>query len=88
MKLKEIAEKIAAHLKRFEADARINVHHQPSGVITYYHPHAWAAGSRVGVKYVAYQLDWFLTKQEALDYLEALDGGFTGKHFKVRKEKA
>jgi hypothetical protein len=87
MKLKEIAEKIAVHLKRFEADEKINARYV-GGTLPYYHPHAWPAGSRVGVRYVAFQVSWFLTKQEALDYLEALDGGFAGQHFKVRKERA
>jgi hypothetical protein len=79
-KLAEIAAWLDAHLKRFEADPKVNVQH-PSGVTPFYEACAWASGRWVGIRYVGYQSNWNLTKPQALAYLEWLDAGGVGKHF-------
>lgn len=84
MKLQEIAGRIAEHLKRFEADPKINK--RVDGTTPYYHAYAWPAGSRVGVKYVSYQIEWYLTKAEAVRYLDLLDGGAVGQHHILMRE--
>lgn len=88
MKLKEIAARIAAHLKRFENDPAINV--TPEGramsILPYWHSNAWSSGNRVFIAYVSFQHTSSLTKSEALAYLEKLDNGFVGRHFNVPKE--
>jgi len=85
MKLKEIAAKILEHLERFEHDPKIN--DRGSSISPYWNVNAWAAGSKVGVKYVSFQCEHFLTKAEALEYLQWLDSGKVGKHFSVLKRK-
>jgi hypothetical protein len=82
MKLAEIAENISDYLKRFEADKAINRPNK-GGYRPYYGSGAWASGSRVGVRYVSYQGETYLTKAEALLYLAWLDHGFVGKHLKA-----
>lgn len=81
MKLKEIAELIAAHLKRFELDPAINT---KSGMNSkYYHTNSWVAGSKIGIRYISYQSNYFLTKNEALLYLAWLDEGNVGSHWRA-----
>jgi hypothetical protein len=83
-KLKDIAAQIAAHLRRFEADPKINA--QPKGRMTrpYYCVNSWAAGPRVFVRYISFQDEFSFTRDEALGYLAWLDAGNAGKHFDVR----
>jgi hypothetical protein len=84
MKLKEIAERITAHLKRFEADETINApREQLRGTRPYYRPYAVASGRLVYITYISYQRQSHLTKDEAIAYLEALDAGFVGRQFNV-----
>lgn len=81
MKNKEIAEKIYAHLKRFEADSSINQKHR--GLSSYWSVGASASGRYVYVQYIAYQGSSALSKAEALAYLTWLDGGNVGRHYKA-----
>lgn len=85
MKLKEIAEKIDAYLKRFESDETINVSRDGDrlGLKPYYQARAYVAGRYVAVTYVSFQHTSNLTKAEALEYLAWLDDGNVGKHFKA-----
>ncbi len=78
-KIAEIAERIAAHLLRMEkTDPK-----RGSSRCAYYMPNAWAAGPRVGVRYVSYQSTTNLTKADALEYLAWLDAGNEGSHYKA-----
>ena len=86
LKLVEIADRIRVHLKRMEAA-------QPEGInlplfhrrpVRYFQPNAWPAVSRVGVRYVSYQVTSFLTKAEALAYLAWLDAGNEGRHRRMK----
>ena len=90
-KLAEIATRIHAHLKRFEADPKINRYkdadrHQ-RGLHPFYWSGAYVGGSRVGVRYISYQGATCLTKQEALGYLAWLDAGNVGKHNDMKGRK-
>lgn len=72
-KLAEIASRIRQHLQRLAA--------KPQGTpVSFFMPNAWAAGSKIGVRYVSYQLDYKLMKKDAWDYLRWLDAGNEGKH--------
>lgn len=84
--LTEIAARIHAHLKRFEADPKINVRdeHQTQ---PYYYAGASRAGNRVAISYVSYQHTWKITRGEALAYLEWLDAGNVGKHFAMQMQQ-
>ena len=84
MKLTEIANRIAAHLARFEKDKTIN---KPfgTGVRPYYFTNAYRGGRYVCVRYVAYQLTSSLTREEALAYLAWLDAGNVGKHWEAKE---
>jgi hypothetical protein len=79
VKLSEIAARISEHLKRKEASQPKNSA-EPGD---YYRACAWAAGSRVGVRYVSFQHETFLTKADALEYLAWLDAGNIGRHYKA-----
>lgn len=81
LKLKEIAARIHAHLKRFEANPQINTERR--GLRIYYNPSAYPAGRYVSVCYISYQGRTNLTRVEALDYLKRLDGGYVGTHWNL-----
>ena len=82
MKLKEIAERIDAYLKKFEADKTINAPGKGSMAISpYYCAGAWVSGSYVSVCYVSFQHTSNLRKADAIKYLERLDAGNVGKHY-------
>lgn len=83
MKLKEIASRINAHLKRIEADPKLNPYDRPGGCRPYYMAGAWAAGRWVGVKYVSYQGFRNLSKADAERYLDWLDAGNVGRHYEA-----
>lgn len=87
MKNAEIAERIHAHLKRFEADPRINRYADKNrkGLHPYFHARSWASGNCVYVQYVSYQGSSWLTKEQATAYLEWLDAGNVGQHLLIRK---
>lgn len=84
MKLEELAKRIRAHLLRFEADKTINVA-RDSGLRPYYHPYASRAGSYVRVTYVTFQGGTTLTKDEAQAYLDWLDAGNVGTHWRAQR---
>ena len=88
MKLKEIADRIYAHLKRFETDPKINKNTKPdrSGLSLYFWAGAGVAGNRVYVKYINYQEGVNLKKAEAIKYLEKLDAGFVGRHYEALRD--
>lgn len=81
-----VAERILAHLQRFEADPAINVPHdhdgtyKPNGYLFYYKPTCRAYRKRIKVNYVSYQFELDMSPTEALAYLEKLDAGEVGKH--------
>lgn len=85
VKLKEIADRIDAHLKRFEKDPAINklIATRKMKLRTYWLPSAVVAGNRVFVRYVSYQGQTSLTKAEAERYLIWLDEGNTGPHWAI-----
>jgi hypothetical protein len=85
MKLDEIASRIKAHLKRFEADPTINKRDKTYRLTPYYWPGAYRAGSKVAVCYVSFHGASKLTKAEAEAYLAWLDAGNVGKHYSVPK---
>ena len=95
MRLKEIAERINAHLKRFEADKEINKRDNRRGMNLQRFWDAgcwWIPGStRINVIYVSYQGSTTISKGEALTYLEWLDAGNVGQHYRAlerAREKA
>ncbi len=97
MKLQEIADDILAHLHRLEADESWNKSrrydsktHQwieetdsRRGEKQVWHPSAYVGGRFVYVRYVSYQNNNVLTKSQAIKYLEWLEAGNKGKHYKV-----
>lgn len=84
MKLKELAERICNHLKRFEADkTTINVVKEGRDIQPYYNAWASVSGRYVRIVYVSFQGSSSLSKSEAEKYLCWLDAGNVGKHYKV-----
>ena len=97
MKLKEIADRIDAHLKRIEHDPKLNAPYKPYAesknpdhrnveLHRYYQAGAHDCGSKVCLQYVSYQLTSKLTKAEALEYLKWLDAGNVGTHYHALKK--
>lgn len=89
MKLAEIAARISAHLKRFEADRKgINKDSKGNGMglRPYYGAWCFTAGSKVGVTYVSYQGHSYMSKADALRYLAMLDAGYVGRHYEALRE--
>ena len=90
IKLAEIASRISAHLKRFESDPVINARftdERRKGLHPYYMASSSSSGNRVWVQYVGYQGSRGLTKAEALVYLEWLDAGNVGQHYRALENK-
>lgn len=91
--LAEIAERIKAHLKRFEGDAVINAAKPPiipgarEGQRTYFMANAFRIGPCVGVTYVSYQGPTKLPRDKALAYLNWLDAGHVGRHYDLERER-
>lgn len=85
----ELASKINAYLKRFEADkSGVNKPYTDGGrkgLVPYYNAGAYAAGGRVLVIYVSYQGRTGLTIAEAEAYLAWLDAGNVGRHFEQQQ---
>lgn len=86
IKLKEIASRIDAHLKRFEADKTINQPKAENRLSPYYRAGAYTAGIFVYVVYVCFQTSTAFKKKDALRYLNWLDAGNVGRHFKAFRE--
>jgi hypothetical protein len=82
VKLGEIADRIHAHLKRFENDPVINA---PVGLRKpYYSAGARMRGAYCQVHYVSYGgKGTMLTKNEAAKYLAWLDAGNIGPHWRM-----
>jgi len=76
MKNKEIALKISEYLSRFEEAKYKTVR----GDNKYYHAHAWNTGRYVAIRYISYQCQSNLSKDEAMKYLKWLYDGNIGKH--------
>ena len=70
MKLNEIAERIYAHLKRMEADPKINYTELSSSTPKrFYRAYAYTTGKRLAVVYKSYQLTpFYLSKRDAITY--------------------
>jgi hypothetical protein len=89
MKLQEIAARISAHLKRFEADKTTVNAARPGheGTRPYYCPYATVAGRYVAIVYASYQGHSNVPKADAERYLAMLDDGFVGRHFEALRRK-
>lgn len=89
LKLEEIAQRIDAHLKRFEHDPMINERDARIGGVTklFWKAQSYSNGRRVRVTYISYQHTSSLTKADALTYLAWLDAGNVGRHHTVIPRK-
>lgn len=91
-KLQEIADRIHAHLVRFENDPEINkrINKRPGGnrIPPYFQAGAWVSGRYVSVRYVSFHPSHNLSKAGAIIYLEWLDAGNVGKHTSTWKKAA
>jgi len=84
--LKELTQRIDAHLKRMEADPSINVPRTHGTMTTtpFYNAFAYHAGRYVGISCVSYQNHADnLTRDEAEEYLAWLDAGNNGPPHKA-----
>jgi hypothetical protein len=89
LKLSEVAAQIFAHLKRLEADKEWNAPTaERGGRHRVWCVNCYQAGGRVRVTYVSYQGPVSLTKDAAVRYLAALDGGLKGRHWEVPAEQS
>jgi hypothetical protein len=83
--LREIAEAINVHLKRFEANPAVNI--PRNDLHPYYRAGSWYPGAgKVSVMYVSYQGPTKMTRAEAEQYLAWLDAGNAGKHYQIPKD--
>jgi hypothetical protein len=78
--LEDLAKRIRAHLKRFEADPAIS---QRGKATRYWCTNAFRAGARLGLTYISYQGASYIKKAEAEKYLAWLDAGNVGRHFEA-----
>lgn len=80
-----LAARIDVHLRRFEADHKINVNTKSdrTGLARFYNAGCGASGSRIFVTYISYQGQLSLTKEEAQRYLTWLDAGNVGGHYEA-----
>lgn len=90
MTLKEIASRIDAHLKRFEADPKINKTKRTGGMklSRFYNAGSTDSGRCVYVCYVAYRGNSHLSKPEGTRYLAWLDAGNVGTHRQALRAKS
>lgn len=86
-KLSDIAARIRTHLVRFESDPKINAPDVVYKTSPYYNANSWVGGSRVGVRYVSYHGDSFISKADAMKYLAWLDAGNVGRHYEALKDQ-
>jgi hypothetical protein len=90
--LQQLADRIHAHLQRFEADPVINRYGKGAtpaqqALHPYYHAVCgYGGGSKIFISYVSYQGNSFLTWVEAAQYLEKLDAGFVGRHYEALRK--
>jgi hypothetical protein len=85
MTLTEVAAKIDAYLKKFEADPKINVKLDSRTISPYWQAGAYQVGRFVGIIYVRFQGSFHLKRDEAEKYLAWLDAGNVGKHLRLEK---
>jgi|WetSurMetagenome_2_1015567.scaffolds.fasta_scaffold119250_2 hypothetical protein len=83
MKLKEIATEINDFLKGFES-SRIQ---SARGGPRYYCAGAGVSGRYVWVKYIAYQRETYLNREDAEKYLLWLRAGNEGRHWEGLRDK-
>lgn len=94
---KGLAEKIDAHLKRFQKDNKINWGRRwdatakhwvpdPNGARPYYNAAAVGNRHRVWVVYITYQSGSYLSIADATRYLAWLDDGNEGRHYEALRE--
>jgi hypothetical protein len=83
--LTELANRIHAHLRRFEANPKINKLNKSSRLHRYFEAGAYRAGRYVRVVYhrVGSDSGPRLTREQATSYLEKLDAGKTGTHWSM-----
>lgn len=86
-KLRDIASRIDAHLKRMQADSKINGVLPGREIRPFWNAGAFVAGRFVGVRYVSFQGETNLTKADALAYLAALDSGQNVKHYALKAHR-
>lgn len=89
--LKRLARGINAHLKRFEADPKLNPDskgEKGGGLKPYYNAGAsYEKGRFIQVVYVSYQGSRSLDRDQATRYLAWLDSGKVGKFWEMEQEK-
>lgn len=94
---RDLAEKIDAHLQRFEKDNKVNWSRRwdkttehwvsdPNGVRPYYGARAVGNRHRVWVIYVTFQSGSYLSIEDAEKYLAWLDDGNEGRHYEALRE--
>jgi hypothetical protein len=84
----DLAKAIAKHLRRFEADPKVNVPKNGGQLRPFYLARAWYPGGRyVGVGYISFQPGTFLDREQAARYLAWLDAGNVGKHWDALQSK-
>ena len=83
--LRDIAQGIDDHLKRMENDPDINtiIH----GMHGFYHPGAYSSSAGVHIKYVVFQGDTRITREQAEAYLAWLNAGNNGTHWSAERSK-
>ncbi len=83
----QVAERITDHLKRHEAagvKAGVNTNHERA---LFFGAHAFVVRGGVSIRYISYQGISKITLPEAKLYLEALQGGYIGCHWKILKKR-
>ena len=80
--VREIAERINAHLRRCEADPKINTKTRER-TSRYWNSGAGASGRFVRIVYVRYQGSVAVPKADAICYLRWLDAGNEGQHYRA-----
>jgi hypothetical protein len=86
--LAEIAERINAHLKRFETDPQINKRDSTYRLLPYWNAYARLSGNRVRITYISHQGDSSVCRQDAEKYLAWLDAGNVGHHWEALRDVA
>lgn len=82
----ELARRINAHLRRFEADPAINVRNETYKTVPYFHAGASSSGGWVQVVFVSYQGRTSLKYDDAERYADWLDAGNVGTYFTMKHE--
>lgn len=83
LKLAELAQRIGAHLKRFEGDSILS-RRADGKAARFWNTDCHVRGRFVAVTYISHQGRMNVTKAEAAAYLLKLDAGFVGSHFEAQ----